>query len=146
MNESRRNFLAVIGCAGLVFPILPQIIGSNIAPFVPETPTFIKALKNLQIGMPRPRVDQWYAAKSLDGERTKIGMEDLGECLTALDTEGNAYRAYTSYFECGGQYIFSPTDYEFCKLSKSGPMQFRMQEDRAAIEALGVDPDSIEFT
>jgi hypothetical protein len=145
MDSTRRKFLALLGCAGVAIPTFPQTLGTNIAPTVPMTPSVKEALSQLQMGFPRPEVLRWFSAKTLAGDPTKLGAVDLGNLMSAVDNNGDVYPAYTSYFKHDGRYVFSSVDKILCESSRDSVANTRMQEDFAAVEALGVDPSSIEF-
>ena len=99
----------------------------------------------LQIGLPRPSDLRWFRARRSDGTFTKLGMVDFGELLSGVDNQNDVYATYTSYFETDSRYCFSAVDKALCDRASDSSL-FRMNEDFAVIETLGIDPDTVEFT
>lgn len=144
MEKSRRSFLALLGIGGIAIPLVPQIVGLNSPPKLPETAAVADAAGVLQMDWPRPPVDRWFDATSLDGRAVKIGAVDLGDMMYGVTNSGEVYPTFVSYFECEGRYCFSAVDKALCCMS-GDMVAFRMAEDCAIIEGLGVNPNSIEF-
>jgi hypothetical protein len=101
-----------------------------------------RTLENLKDRAPRNTTV--FSAKTVDGKRVRITMDDFGRDLPAWDKSGHAYEAFISRFSWEGRQIVSVVDLAIAELL-SPVSQVRMMEDFANLEAAGIDPSSINL-
>jgi len=81
--------------------------------------------------------------RMLDGRSMIMWVRDLGDRISGWDTNENRFEAYTTHFMLeDGTEIYAQTDKALADISGNAAA-FRVQEDMAFLEAIGVDPSSI---
>lgn len=86
---------------------------------------------------------QLLRAKMRDGSPISMWWLDLGDTIPRIDADGNCHEAWTTQIRSDKFQEFSQVSKELCRLN-GDPCQFRMAEDYAALEMLGVDLETIE--
>ncbi len=81
--------------------------------------------------------------RMLDGRSMIMWVRDLGDRIPGWDMNENRFDAYTTHFRLeDGTEIYAQTDKALADIS-GDVNAFRMQEDVAFLEAIGVDPSSL---
>lgn len=83
-----------------------------------------------------------FLAKTKDGKEVRVHMEDKGDVVPGFrkreDGNFDRYEAFTSYFVWGDQKTYSQVSKETA-VASGDVAAFRLQEDMAHLEWLGID-------
>lgn len=78
-----------------------------------------------------------------DGERVLIEFEDRGDVVPGLTGDGRRFEAWTTRVSINGEDTFIQVEKAKCP-DGADPMQFRMTEDIAHLDALGYEYVGVE--